>query len=117
MRTLKALLLATSVLATGCATKFEPPRSPNEARLTTAVDYGGRTIGIVRVQAFADEKCQRHPFGVRVATFANHGERAEPKSVSLPADVPLVLTFSVDINAVVTYVSCRATQAFTPRAN
>jgi|CXWL01.1.fsa_nt_gi hypothetical protein len=94
------------------------PDSAAKATLVASADFGGRTAGVIRVQAFADDKCAKTPHGNRMAAFISTGALAPLSGIAIPveANKELVFTFAYEVGVpTMTFTSsCIVTTAFRP---
>ncbi len=108
------ILLST---LSGCAQKYLVPEGIPQATLITSVDFGGHP-GVIRMQAFENEKCDRTSIGNRLATFNSSGTVGPLKNVktSVVANKELVFTlaYAYGVITITDTASCIITNSFTP---
>src|SRR5205814_5086260 len=98
--------------------KYQLAESPERAVLVTDVDYTGKSIGWVALQAFRDEQCGKEPSGTRIADFVSSGRLAPLHGLEtpIPANRLFVFTFhySLGVETMGGKTTCLVTTAFTP---
>jgi len=114
------ILITTIILLASCASKYQPSAAPEQATLAVDVEYKEKGLGWVALQAFADEKCHKHPNGTRVADFVSSG-RLSPLSgfkTKLTANQPFVFTFSysLGVETMGGATTCKVSTAFIPES-
>ena len=111
--------LAGLLAVAGCATKYVPSANEPLATLQTSVDFGGRALGVIYVQAFDNDKCGKTPYGNRLAWFNASGTSGPHKNVRIPmvAEREVVLTFGyrLGVPSMTSTTECTVSSAFTPR--
>lgn len=107
--------LVPVALLSGCATTYTAPEGASKSALLTSIDYKGHRLGLVRLQAFENDKCERNPHGTHLAVFS---ESKKNMRIPIVAGKEFVFTASYDVGTVTvtSTAGCAVTVAFNPDA-
>lgn len=107
-------LLLTALLG-GCVNLYKPPQGERTAELTLWVSRNIHPGSYVLAQAFANERCDAHPAGTRLAFFPD-SKSATPnrKTIRIDTDRDFVLTYHFTLPANRS-MHCETTAAFRPQ--